>query len=245
MAQSEDENRVRQLLDKIPSKRARIVIEHILEHGFISSEQLQTLYGYNHPPRAIRDVRESGIPIDTFRIKNQAGRAIAAYRFGDLGRIRLGRLAGRESFPKSLRKALHVQSNGRCGICDAHFDERYFQVDHRIPYEIVGDTESGLPSERFQLVCGSCNRAKSWSCEHCANWLSARSPRVCLGCYWANPESYVHVALREIRRIDIFWDEDEIGTYERLKEMAAKSPHTLPVYVKKVVEKHVESSKDS
>ena len=46
------------LLDSITAKRPKTVIQHILKHGFITSQELKDLYGYNHPPRAIRDVRE-------------------------------------------------------------------------------------------------------------------------------------------------------------------------------------------
>ena len=41
------------------------------------------LIGYNHPPRAIRDVRELGIPIITYRVTDSTGRSIAAYKFGN------------------------------------------------------------------------------------------------------------------------------------------------------------------
>lgn len=54
------EQRIRELLPSIRNKRARVVIEHILEHGYITTEQLEKDYGYNHPPRAARDVREVG-----------------------------------------------------------------------------------------------------------------------------------------------------------------------------------------
>jgi hypothetical protein len=60
----------------ITNKRARIVIEHIMKHGFITTENLETTYGYNHPPRAARDVRESGIPLDTFKVKSKEGKSI-------------------------------------------------------------------------------------------------------------------------------------------------------------------------
>jgi hypothetical protein len=49
-------------LKAVTNKRARIVIDHILEHGFITTEELETQYGYKHPPRAARDVRGQGIP---------------------------------------------------------------------------------------------------------------------------------------------------------------------------------------
>lgn len=44
------------LLQAVTNKRARIVIDHILEHGFVTTEELKTKYGYDHPPRAARDV---------------------------------------------------------------------------------------------------------------------------------------------------------------------------------------------
>ena len=46
------------LAESITNKRAKIVIDHILKHGFITTEDLEKTYGYNHPPRAARDVRE-------------------------------------------------------------------------------------------------------------------------------------------------------------------------------------------
>jgi Helix-turn-helix domain len=58
----------------ITAKRARTVIDHLLEHGQISTEEIKNTYGYNHPPRAIRDVREIGIPIETFTITGSDGR---------------------------------------------------------------------------------------------------------------------------------------------------------------------------
>lgn len=75
------------LLQQVEGKRARIVIEHIQVHGYITSEEVETLYGYKHPPRAIRDIREQGIPIETFRIKDTQGKTIAAYRFGDIDAV--------------------------------------------------------------------------------------------------------------------------------------------------------------
>ena len=49
-------------LNSIEAKRPKTVIQHILKHGYITTEELETLYGYQHPPRAARDVRELGIP---------------------------------------------------------------------------------------------------------------------------------------------------------------------------------------
>lgn len=55
-------------LNSVTNKRPATVIQYILKHGYITTEELKDIYGYNHPPRAIRDVREQGIPIETYRI---------------------------------------------------------------------------------------------------------------------------------------------------------------------------------
>lgn len=54
----------RQLLDSVTNKRARFVIDTILEKGSCSTEDLKR-GGYEHAPRAARDVRELGIPLET------------------------------------------------------------------------------------------------------------------------------------------------------------------------------------
>jgi hypothetical protein len=66
-------------VNSIDAKRPRTVIQHILKHGYITSQELKDEYGYNHPPRDVRDVREYGIPIETYRIEGTDGRKIAAY----------------------------------------------------------------------------------------------------------------------------------------------------------------------
>lgn len=79
----------------ITAKRPKTVIDHILKHGFITTEELKDNYGYNHPPRAVRDVRENGIPLETFRVTGSDGRKIAAYRFGELSGGAVRKLSGR------------------------------------------------------------------------------------------------------------------------------------------------------
>lgn len=231
--------KIKRLLKSISSKRARIVIQHILEYGQITTEDLEKM-GYSHPPRAARDVREAGIPLETFRVQSSDGRSIAAYRFGDLSQIREERLQGRKTFPQKLKDELYEISSGKCAICSGKFGSRYLQVDHKVPYEVAGDEqETEWNTEDYILLCGSCNRAKSWSCEHCENWLNDKLSRVCQSCYWANPENYVHVALREVRRADIFWNEDEVKAYERLKKSARQNQSPIPEYVKKIIKNYL------
>ena len=240
MSEQELPEEIIDLLRSVSGKRARVVIEHILEHGFITTEELEKTYGYDHPPRAVRDVREAGIPLETCRVKSSDGRSIGAYRFGDLTKIQKDRLGGRRVFSKQFKDTLYEASGRRCAICSGHFEARYLQIDHRTPYEVSGEQE---PLDRnlqdYMLVCGSCNRAKSWSCEHCPNWKIEKSPQICANCYWASPEDYVHIALREVRRTDIFWSGNEIETYERLKRLAREERVRIPDFVKRIVTRYL------
>lgn len=228
----------------IKKKRPKTVIEHILKKGFITTEELKTQYGYNHPPRAARDVREEGIPLETFRVKDSEGRSIGAYRFADPRKARFDKLAGRMIFPKKFKEEIIESIGCKCTICLEPYEDRYLQVDHRIPYEVFGDIEANNRLiEDYMLLCGSCNRAKSWSCEHCVNWLENKDTKICMLCYWAIPETYKHIAMQEVRRIDIVWEGEEIEVYEALKKRAHTLKTNMPDYVKRALKRHIENSK--
>ena len=76
-------------LKAVTGKRPKTVIDHILAHGQITTEDLKDIYGYSHPPRAVKDVTDLGIPIERFKAKGKDGRTIAAYRFGDQSNLRI------------------------------------------------------------------------------------------------------------------------------------------------------------
>jgi len=229
-----------ELLQSIRNERARVVIDHILKKGFITTEDLEKKYGYNHPPRAARDVREAGIPLETFRVKDKIGRSIAAYKFGDLSKIRKNKLSGRSVFSKGFKENLCKLNDGKCFVCFGNFEPRYLQIDHRIPYEISEDDLSIQKNlDAFMLLCGSCNRAKSWSCEHCINWKEEKDPNICKQCHWGNPENYLHIALKHIRRLDIHWEEREIKSYARIKALAKREKTPLPDFVKKILDRNI------
>lgn len=232
-------NQVKKVYDSL-SKRAKIVVDHIVQHGQITTEELEQDYGYNHPPRAARDVREAGIPLKTVRVESSDGRRIAAYKFGDFSKIEQNKLGGRQTFPKPFKNQLYERSDGKCEICYTDYDSRYLQIDHRVPYEVAGDVNHGdLETDDYMLVCGSCNRAKSWSCEHCLNWQEQKSEEICYNCYWAYPDSYSHIALEEVRRMDVMWKGNEINTYEKLRELSNKRDIELPAFVKDIIKEYL------
>lgn len=206
-------------IDKLQSvirKRPATVIRHILQHGYITTEELKNIYGYNHPPRAIRDVREQGIPVETYRIKGEDGRTIAAYRFGNPDDVDkpVTKAAGRTVLSKALKRALIDKYGAKCFIYSEPLDESLLQVDHRIPYEIAGE-QSEHDTDVYMLLSPSANRAKSWACEHCLNW-ERRDASFCISCFWAYPEHYTNIAGRHLRRIVLTFTGDEIADYDRL-----------------------------
>ncbi len=231
------------LLKSVEAKRPKTVIDHILQYGQITTAELKDTYGYNHPPRAIRDVREQGIPIKTFRVTGSDGRKIAAYKFGDLSEVRATRLSGRTAFSSNLKHALIEKYGTRCNIYLEPFPVRELQIDHRVPFEIAGDN-GGLSDDvsEYMLLCASANRAKSWSCENCPNWKN-KELNVCKSCYWAFPESYSHIATRDIRRMDLLWSGEEIADYDILINEPGKVKEEAPEYVKNILRNHFKNKK--
>ena len=124
------------------------------------------------------------------------------------------------------------------------FPERELQIDHRIPFEVKGDVPGAeaKPGD-YMLLCGSANRAKSWSCEHCVNWLELRKAEICRRCYWAYPDDYSHVAMREARRADILWTGAEVESYDKLKRRTLELQKNIPDYVKEIIEIHLKGEK--
>ncbi|HZX45509.1 MAG TPA: HNH endonuclease [Candidatus Nanoarchaeia archaeon] len=226
-------------LKSVTAKRARTVIDHIIKHGHITTEELEKKYGYAHPPRAARDVREQGIPLKTVRVKGSDGRTIAAYAFDDLSNIDQDKLEGRKVFSKQFKEELLHNSDCKCYICMEKYDERYLQIDHRVPYEVEGDIDyENRDINDYMLVCGSCNRAKSWSCEHCENWSGKKDITICKSCYWSFPENYSHLAGKQTRRLDLVWADEETKDFDALVKESKEQSKALPDYVKDVLKKH-------
>ena len=234
---------VLKLLSSVQGKRARTVIDHILEHGHITTDDLSTRYGYSHPPRAIRDVREHGIPIETTIVRTTDGRQMAEYRFGDFAETRPQVLQGRTVHSRRIKSELLETHGARCNVYLEEVPVSELQVDHRVPFHVSGERDQGSTDD-YQLLCRSANRDKSWSCEHCPNW-DARDEMVCRKCYWAFLESYDHVATRQIRRLDILWDEDEIDDYENVKERASHARLEMEQFVKEVLRSSRDESEEN
>ena len=224
----------------ITAKRPATIIQHILQHGFITTAEIESLYGYTHPPRAIRDVKEYGIPIVKQNVKGPNGKTIAQYSFGDPTKKddHLRKTAGRSVLSKAVKNALIEKYGAKCFIYLQPMDKALLQVDHRIPFEIGGENDDS-DIECFMLLSPSANRAKSWTCEHCPNW-NRKDIKFCMGCFWAYPEAHTHVAGREMRQIVLTFTGNEIADYERLIRLVGKE--NAEVTIKKIVKDSLSSN---
>lgn len=226
-----------ELLQTVTGRRSRIVVDHILEHGYITTEQLEEEYGYKHPPRAVADVRDQGVPIETFQTTSSTGQTIAGYRFGNPADTIIGQTGGRRNFPQKLKTELFEAQDGKCAICEQRYDRRYLQIDHRVPYRVAGEQGDEFRIEDFMLLCRSCNRAKSWSCEYCSNGQDTKSVATCLTCYWTSPNHYEHIATISERRVALVWSGEETNEYNELRSRADDS---IQRYIKALLKRHLQ-----
>lgn len=206
-------------IEAVTNKRARVALDHIVEHGYVTGADLQAA-GYSEYRRAIMDCRDLGFAIK--QTPSPAGGGRRAWTLDLDAAQRAGR-TGRKNFSKAFRVKLLSTANGHCEVCGASQADRSLQVDHRIPYEIDPGSGDEVESE-YQMLCPSCNRSKSWTCEsECPNW-EARDPRVCATCMWASPDDYRHIATEERRQVTITWDGVEgVSAFERLSAEAEEA----------------------
>jgi hypothetical protein len=163
-------------------------------------------------------------------VKSSNGRSIAAYVFLENARFGYDR-RGRRILLKKERDAIIEAYGSKCRICGTVENP---QVDHCVPFEIGGDpvTDDGSV---FQVLCGSCNRKKSWSCEHCPNWSKDRNPNICVSCYWSGADAYEHIAMEQQRRVDLVWRQDEVADYEKLRKKVRRTAEAIPEYIKRML----------
>lgn len=220
-----------EFIERVKTGRAVAALKLMLQQGFVTTDDLSAL-GYEHPPRAIADVRDQGIPVVTEKAVSATGRRMASYRLGTAEQIRVGQ-TGRTAFSKKFKEALYEAYGTKDAITGAEHDKRSLQIDHRVPYRVSGD--AGLTTNdvrAYMLLDPKSQRAKSWSCENCENFIVLKEPSICHRCFWASPEEYSHVAMLDLRRAEIVWQGEEVTDYDRLSKIAKDQGLTIPELLK-------------
>ena len=217
-------------IEAVTNKQARIVLDHIAKNGSITTEELKNI-GYEHPPRARMDALDLGFPIVTKRVKNSVGKSIGAYSF-DLSRplddpSRMGRLA----LPKLEREAILDKAERKCQLCGAEHD---LQVDHRVPYQVAGEALKDS-KEPYMVLCGSCNRKKSWPASTARtlwNQAGREVPIVLLG------ESREPHACRDIAytsRGHLIWQGEETRSFDDFRSKCKNEGKSIEAGIKEMM----------
>lgn len=231
---------LRDYIAGIKAKRARVVLDHILQHGYISTKDLQETYGYDHPPRAAKDVRDNGIQLKT-TMKVIDGKRMAVYTLEENSFIEASKRGGRRPFTKVLKEELLARDGDQCALCKRQFPGSVLQIDHKVPYEVTGDKQGILDAKDFMLVCASCNRAKSWTCEHCSNWQITKTIEICQSCMFGSPDNYVHIAMRQERSLTVSWYDEDVQVYDNLKDEALTADKSIEGYVKDILKVYIQN----
>ena len=225
-----DRGAYERILPKLKSKRARLVLERILQNGSISTFELRSM-GYGHPPRAAQDLKEAGVSLRTVYGKHpETGNRMGSYVLDAPAPITVDNFSGRGQLPKNLSDKLHDHYGTCCNMDVYSHSRRALQADHRIPFIVAGDPDGFDPAD-WQLLCGSHQRRKSFECENCPNCVE-KNEAVCVECYWAFPENYTHVATREERRVELVWGGAELTRYEELQALAEQRGTTIAKLIK-------------
>ncbi|WP_148044733.1 HNH endonuclease [Stagnimonas aquatica] len=233
------DKRILEAAKRVTRKRAKTVIDHIIKHGRITTEELLHTYGYKHAPRAAMDVKDEGIPVIRIKAKDKDGKEIAAYVFGDPDKVEGHKQGGRKVFSKSFKIKL-IESNGaKCEISSEYYDPLYLQIDHRVPYAVAGDKVSDeRDPNAFMLLSGPAQRQKSWACEHCPNY-QIKNIQTCSTCYWAFPNNYAHVAMKNIKNLSLTFSSTHFDDYKKIEEMASASGSSVQDIIKDIISKHL------
>lgn len=151
------------------------------------------------------------------------------------------------ALPLAGRRLPHPfpHQGSKCAAADQnppHFPKRELQIDHRIPFEIGGES-GGLSRgpEDHMLVRGSANRVKSWDCDHCSNWAE-KNPETCRSRYWADPESHTHTAMKKAKRMDVMRLAEEVRGYDRMQAAAGGAGQEAHEYFTEVPRAHLPQS---
>ncbi|MCL2848769.1 MAG: HNH endonuclease [Micrococcales bacterium] len=216
------------------SARAKKAVEFMLAHGSVTTADIEAM-GYDHPPRAIGDVKDAGIRLAKSMI-TVGGHRMARYTL--IVDSTLGH-PGRTKIPKKFRDTLFAAHDHRCAMCGASFTTRELQADHRVPFRVAGDGDQ-CHLDDFMPLCASDNRAKSFTCESCPNW-TRQDPAECRTCVWGSPADFCHIATRPHRQITITWtDAAEVEHFDRLAAVARALGLSPSAYAKAVLDREAE-----
>lgn len=125
------------------SLRARSVLNHLLLNGSCTTSDLAEA-GYNHPPRAVRDLKDAGVIVVTKMEKYQnpvSGKPSRRARYSIVG---FEQSHGRRPLTRAFSDS--VKQRGTCEACGSATN---LQADHRVPFAIAGKVSPTCPQSSW------------------------------------------------------------------------------------------------
>lgn len=174
-------------------KRGQHLRDLLLEKERVSTYEIQQRY--SSATRVASDLLAIGLTLKKESEKSEDGKVRTLYSLDPSGFVCAQE--ARQSIPGRIRVEVIGQATG-CRLCGTQVEKRVFQVDHRVPFCLVGNRlaqQEGVGA--FQALCPSCNTAKSHACKRCPD----PKEESCRTCYWAYPEDYRHIAGKTERRL--------------------------------------------
>ncbi len=212
-----DEEEWRKVIPKL-GQRARIVLNRILDHGDCSTEWLQE-QGYDHAPRAAQDLKDAGVPLKSHKkdTNSKTGNRMSSYYLPDRKPSEVK--AGRKQPPKKFKKDLIKKYGQKDQFTGQETAGHELTMDHRTPYDVGGDPDI-FDVKDWMLLGASSQQRKKHACSNCENQKTIKDPAICRRCYWAYPEDFDHVAMENLRRIDVEFRGSDVDKYNQLEQYA-------------------------
>jgi hypothetical protein len=206
----------------LKNRRARVVTEFKVKNSSVNTD----------------DVQDTGLPIVTSETKDENNKDILSYKFAEEGKISFLREQDRKHFSKDFKDHLIEKHGSICCICLIKEESGHLQIGQRIPYGVLDEIQYKKEKEKnYFLLCGSCNRSKSLSCDTCKNYKEIKDPNVCKSCYWASPEKYNHIAMKKEGRIELVFTEELMETYNKIKSASETAKTNICKFVIELLKK--------
>jgi len=214
-----DEEEWRKITPEL-GQRAKIVLNQILDHGDCSTEWLQE-QGYDHAPRAAQDLKDAGVPLKSHKkdMNSKTGNRMSSYYLLDRNPSEVK--AGRKQPPKKFKKDLIKKYDQRDHFTGQETAGHELTMDHRTPYDVGGDPDN-FDVKDWMLLGASSQQRKKHACSNCENQKNIREPATCRRCYWAYPEDYDHVAMENLRRVDVEFRGKDVDKFDQLEKYAKR-----------------------
>jgi hypothetical protein len=198
------------------SKRGNFVRDTMLTKGSVTRWDM---LGAGYDPVAVCDLTSLGVTVSTKMI-SEKGKSSMEYTLNPQAFI--DRAESRMFMTPKERRRFFRSYGCKCLTCSLTLDPRSLQVDHRIPFILVGNSLVKLEGySALKPACPSCNSTREDICRECIKKRGTNHEVLeCRTCYWAYPENYTHIAGTHRSLILVASTRDDPSKLEQVREFA-------------------------